>query len=156
MMRQQQFLLDVSLPALDSQRRPHRASVTGALHVPEDSMSDLNKVMLIGRIGAKPELKTTQAGDAICKLRLATSYGTQQDGKFERETLWHSVVVFGRQAENCAENLDKGRLVYVEGTLRPDEWTDKSGAVHHAREVRASHVSFLGPKVKADSQAQAA
>lgn len=107
-------------------------------------MSDLNKVMLIGRMGAKPELHKTGSGGAVCRMRVATSHGVQQEGKAERETLWHNVVVFDRLAELCAEHLDKGRLVFVEGSLRADSWRDKEGVVHDNREVRAHHVHFLG------------
>lgn len=107
-------------------------------------MTDLNKVMLIGRIGAKPELRKTQGGDAVCRLRVATSHGVRQEGQSERETLWHSVVAFDRLAELCAEHLDKGRLVYVEGALRATSWRDKEGVVHDSREVRAHNISFLG------------
>ncbi len=107
-------------------------------------MNDLNKVMLIGRIGAKPELRKTNAGDPVCRLRVATSHGVQQEGKAERETLWHTVVAFDRLAELCAEHLDKGRLVFVEGALRADSWRDKEGVVHDNREVRAHHIHFLG------------
>ena len=107
-------------------------------------MTDLNKVMLIGRIGAKPELRKTQGGDAVCRMRVATSHGVRQEGQSERETLWHSVVAFDRLAELCAEHLDKGRLVYVEGALRATSWRDKEGVVHDTREVRAHNISFLG------------
>lgn len=119
-------------------------------------MGDLNKVMLIGRLGNKPELRKLANGDPVCSLRVATSYGSQQDGKFERETLWHQVSVWGKQAEACAEHLDKGRLVYVEGTLRPDDWKDKDGVIHHGREVRAAAVYFLGNKVGEAPQVMAA
>jgi single-strand DNA-binding protein len=124
----------------DMDGRPERRLQGSAI------MGDLNKVMLIGRLGNKPELRKLGNGDAVCNLRVATSYGTQQDGKFERETLWHQVAVFGKQAESCAEHLEKGRLVYVEGALRPDDWKDKDGVIHHGREVRASQVYFLGAK----------
>jgi len=107
-------------------------------------MSDLNKVMLIGRLGGKPELLKTASGAPVCRLSVATSHGSQRDGRWERTTTWHKVVTFDRLAELCSEFLDKGRLVFVEGALRATEWKDKDGIVHHGREVRASHVRFLG------------
>jgi single-strand DNA-binding protein len=119
-------------------------------------MSDVNKVMLVGRLGAKPELRKTASGEAVCNLRVATSYTSQRSGQFERETLWHAVTVFGKQAEQCATHLDKGRVVYVEGTLRPSEWTAKDGAVHHGREVRASHVAFIDGRAGGSRAAEAA
>lgn len=110
-------------------------------------MSDLNKVLLIGRLGIKPEAKKTQGGESLARLRVATSYESSKgDGQFERETEWHNVVVFGRLADQCAEHLDKGRLVYVEGKLCSHTWTDKEGVERTEREVRAHHVHFLSSR----------
>lgn len=117
-------------------------------------MSDVNKVMLVGRLGAKPELRKTAGGDPVCNLRVATSYASQRNGQYERETLWHAVTVFGKQAEQCASHLDKGRVVYVEGTLRASEWKGKDGAVHHGREIRANHVAFIDSRGGSSSHAE--
>lgn len=107
---------------------------------------DLNKVLLIGRLGAKPELKQTQGGP-VARLRLATSWEKRTgEGASERATDWHNVVVFGRQAEACAERLDAGRLVYVEGFLHTHSWKDKEGKERSDREVRAQYVNFLYQK----------
>lgn len=109
-------------------------------------MSDLNKVLLIGRLGVKPELKQTAHGP-MTRLRVATSYERKTaEGQSERDTDWHAVVVFGRQAELCVQHLDKGRLVYVEGHLQSNTWKDKEGRDHTDREVRARQVTFLTPK----------
>lgn len=119
-------------------------------------MSDLNKVLLIGRLGSKPELRKTQGDGCVAHLNVATSHESQKaEGQFERETEWHRVVVFGRLAEQCTTHLDKGRLVYVEGTLRTNMWKDSQNVEHTEREVRARHVSFLGSRPRqADAQAQ--
>ncbi len=110
-------------------------------------MADLNKVLLIGRVGVKPEVKKTQAGDSVSRLRVATSYeASKGDGQFERETEWHNVVAFGRLADQCAEHLDKGKLVYVEGKLCSHTWTDKAGVERTDREIRAHHVHFLSSR----------
>ena len=107
---------------------------------------DLNKVLLIGRLGAKPELKQTQSGPVV-RMRLATSWERKTgEGQSERNTDWHNVVVFGRQAEACAERLDAGRLVYVEGFLHTHSWKDKDGKERSDREVRAQYVNFLYQK----------
>ena len=120
-------------------------------------MTDLNKVMLIGHLGGKPEMRKTANGTAVCQLRLATSHAVAKDGGWERDTLWHNVTVFDKLAERCCEYLDKGRLVYVEGTLRANEWTDKQGVVHDGRDIRANNVSFLGgPGGKGEVTAQQA
>lgn len=118
-------------------------------------MSDLNKVLLIGRLGNKPELRKTQGDGCVAHLNVATSHETQKaEGQFERETEWHRVVVFGRLAEQCTAHLDKGRLVYVEGTLRTNLWKDKDNVERSEREVRARHVSFLGGRPRQpDTQA---
>ena len=88
----------------------------------------LNKVMIIGRLGADPELRYTQAGQPVCYLRVATdeSY-TDKDGNRVEHTEWHSVVAFQRPAENCNQYLRKGSLVYVEGKLATRKWQDQKG-----------------------------
>ena len=107
-------------------------------------MSDLNKVMLIGRLGVKPELKTLSSGDAVTRLSVATSYQTKKDGVREERTEWHNVTVWGKSAENCVKYLDKGKLVFVEGHLHNAHWKAKDGTDRYDREVRAETVTFLG------------
>ena len=104
----------------------------------------LNKVMIIGRLGADPELRYTQAGQPICSLRVATdeSY-TDKDGNRVERTEWHSVVAFQRSAENCNQYLRKGSLVYVEGKLATRKWRDQSGQDRYTTEIRAERVQFL-------------
>ena len=82
-------------------------------------MASVNKVILIGNLGAKPELKYLPSGQAVCELRLATNevFNDKNNQKQER-TEWHSVVVWGKTGENCAQYLDKGRSVYIEGRLQ--------------------------------------
>ena len=88
----------------------------------------LNKVMLIGRLGRDPELRYTQNGTPVASLNVATdeSY-TDRDGNKVERTEWHRVSVFQRQAENCANYLAKGSLVYVEGSLQTRKWQDQQG-----------------------------
>lgn len=113
----------------------------------------LNRVMIIGRLGADPELRYTQAGQPICSMRIATdeSY-TDKDGNRVERTEWHSVVVFGKTADYCNQFLRKGSLVYVEGKLATRKWQDKNGQDRYTTEIRADHVQFLekrengGPK----------
>jgi single-strand DNA-binding protein len=104
----------------------------------------LNKVMLIGRLGRDPELRYTQTGSPVASLRMATdeSY-TDKDGNRVERTEWHSVVVFQRAAENCANYLAKGSLVFVEGSLQTRKWQDQQGQDRYTTEVKAARVQFL-------------
>ena len=104
----------------------------------------LNKVMIIGRLGADPELRYTQSGQPICSLRVATdeSY-TDKDGNRVERTEWHRVSVFGKAAENCNQYLGKGSLVYVEGKLATRKWQDQNGQERYTTEIRAERVQFL-------------
>jgi single-strand DNA-binding protein len=110
--------------------------------------ASVNKVILIGNLGADPELRYTPGGTAVVDLRIATNrrYKTR-DGDWQEETEWHSVVVWSKQAENCKEYLAKGRTVYIEGRLQTRSWDDqKSGQKRYKTEVVADTVQFLGGK----------
>ena len=104
----------------------------------------LNKVMIIGHLGADPELRYTQSGSPVTTLRIATdeSY-TDRDGNRVERTEWHRVVVFQRAAENCNQYLRKGSLVYVEGKLSTRKWQDQNGQDRYTTEIRADRVQFL-------------
>lgn len=111
----------------------------------------LNKVMLIGRLGADPQLHygggSAGSGSAICRLSVATSDSyTDRDGNRVERTEWHNVVAFQRTAENCANFLAKGSLVYVEGSLQTRKWEDKEGQTRYTTEIRAQRVLFLDRK----------
>lgn len=116
-------------------------------------MSSLNKVFLIGRLGADPEVRHTASGVAVASLSVATdeSY-TSKDGQKVEKTEWHRVVVWGKQAEFCGNYLRKGRLVYVEGKLETRKWTDKEGHERYTTEINAHNVRALD---KAQNQNQA-
>lgn len=104
----------------------------------------LNKVMIIGRLGRDPELRYSQSGAPICSLSVATdeSY-TDRDGNKVDRTEWHRVSVFQRAAENCANYLAKGSLVFVEGNLQTRKWQDQQGQDRYTTEIRAMRVQFL-------------
>ena len=108
-------------------------------------MASLNKVMIIGRLGADPELRFTQGNTAVATMRIATSesWTDKQSGEKKEQTEWHRVIVWGRQGENCEKYLKKGSLVYVDGGLRTREWQDKDGNRRWTTEVRAQRVQFL-------------
>lgn len=108
----------------------------------------LNKVILIGRLGAAPELKYfPNGGSAMCRFRVATddSY-TDREGQRVERTEWHNVVTFNKQAETCNNFLGKGSLVYVEGSLQTRKWEDGNGQNHFMTEIRAQRVLFLDRK----------
>jgi single-strand DNA-binding protein len=107
----------------------------------------VNKVTLIGNLGADPETRSTSSGMVVCNLRVATSYRRKDaQGNWNEETEWHSVVVFGKTAENCQQYLSKGKKVYVEGRLQTRKWQDKEGRDRYSTEVVAHEVKFLSPK----------
>ena len=106
----------------------------------------INKVILIGNLGADPEVRFTPSGQAVANFRIATSESWNDKGtgqKVER-TEWHRIVVWGKLAELCGEYLKKGRQCYVEGRLQTREWTDKEGKKNWTTEVVANTVQFLG------------
>lgn len=107
----------------------------------------LNRVMIIGRLGADPDHRYTQSGQPVCSLRIATdeSY-TDKDGNRVERTEWHSVVVFGKTADHCNQFLHKGSLVYVEGKLATRKWQDQNGQDRYSTEIRADRVQFLDRK----------
>ncbi len=104
----------------------------------------VNKVIIIGNLGANPELKYLPSGQAVCEMRLATTdtYNDKQGQRQER-TEWHRVVCWGKTAENAAKYLEKGRQVYVEGRLQTRSWDDKDGNKRYTTEIVAQQVVFL-------------
>lgn len=101
-------------------------------------MSSLNKVQLMGRLGADPEMRRTQAGDTIANLRLATSetWRDKASGEKRERTEWHQVVIFNQRLAEVAEKyLKKGNLVFVEGMLCTRSWEDQSGQKRYTTEV---------------------
>ena len=101
---------------------------------------NLNKAILIGRLGQDPELRHTQNNMAVCNFSLATS----DTYKEQERTEWHRIVVWGRQAEIAAKYLAKGRLVYVEGRLQTREYNDRDGNQRRSTEIVARDIQFLG------------
>jgi len=107
-------------------------------------MASINKVILIGHLGQDPELRHTGSGTAVCNLSLATDESYTKDGgeRVER-TEWHRIVAWGRLAETCDQYLEKGRQVYVEGSLQTREWQDNDGNTRQTTEIKARTVQFL-------------
>ena len=107
-------------------------------------MGSVNKVILIGNLGADPELKYTPSQRPLCNLRIATTeVYKDKSGQRQEKTEWHRVTGWGDQAENCNKYLSKGRSVYVEGRLQTRSY-DKDGQKHYATDIVADRVVFLG------------
>jgi len=105
----------------------------------------VNKVILIGNLGADPEMRFTQGGQAVANFRIATSESwTDKGGQKQERTEWHRIVVWGKLAELCGQYLAKGRQCYVEGRMQTREWNDKEGKKNYTTEVVANQVTFLG------------
>ena len=107
-------------------------------------MAGLNKVMVIGNLGADPEMRYTADGNAMTSFRVAASRSyTAPDGERREETEWFSVVAWRKLAEQCSQYLQKGRRVYVEGRLRTRSWDTPEGQKRYRTEVVADRVLFL-------------
>lgn len=108
-------------------------------------MSGVNKVIVIGRLGTDPEVKTVTSGQTVCRLSVATSENwTDREGQKQERTEWHRIVVWGKMAEICGQHLSKGRQVYVEGKLQTRSWEDQQGQKKYTTEIVANSVQFLG------------
>lgn len=111
----------------------------------------VNKVILIGRLGADPELKYMPSGDPVANFNLATDESYRdKDGNTKEKTEWHRIVAFRRLAEICGEYLKKGKLVYIEGKIQSRSWEDKNGVKRYTTEVVANAMQMLGKKGEID------
>ena len=111
----------------------------------------LNKVMVIGNLGADPEMRYTANGSAVTEFRVAVNRNyTTNDGERREETEWFRIVTWNRLAETCSQYLSKGRQVYVEGRLRTRSWEGQDGVTRYTTEVIAQEVRFLGSRRDAE------
>jgi single stranded DNA-binding protein len=110
-------------------------------------MASVNKVILVGNLGADPEMRYLPSGEAVANLRLATTdTWKDKDGNKQEATEWHRVSFFGRQAEVCGQYLKKGSQIYVEGSIRTRKWQDKEGQDRYSTEIkRRSHADAGRP-----------
>ena len=109
-------------------------------------MASVNKVILVGNLGADPESRFAPSGDAICNIRLATTENWKDKATGERReaTEWHRVTFYGRLAEIAGQYLRKGSQVYIEGSLRTRKWQDQNGQDRYTTEIRADEMKMLG------------
>lgn len=119
-------------------------------------MSDLNKVMIIGRLGADPEQRYMPSGKAVANIRVATSekWKDKQTGDMQERTEWHSVTAYDKLAEIIAEYLRKGSQVYIEGKLQTRKWQDKEGKDRYTTEIIAQQLQMLGGKPQGERPAR--
>ena len=114
-------------------------------------MSGVNKVILVGNLGANPEMRYTQGGSAVANLRIATTERwTDRTGQKQETTEWHRVVLFGKTAEIAGQYLTKGRQVYIEGRIRTRQWQDQSGQKRYTTEIVATNMTLLGGRTATD------
>lgn len=106
----------------------------------------INKAIILGNLGADPEMRESKAGMAIANLRIATTSRAKKDGEWADFTEWHSVTCFGKTAENVGRFCSKGKQVYVEGRIQTRKWEDKEGNNRYSTEVVADIIKFLGGK----------
>lgn len=111
-------------------------------------MSDLNACSFTGRLGADPVLKFSPSGNAILSLRVASNYRKNKNGQWGDETLWLTVVLFGKRAETVAPLLAKGKQIAFSGRLEQDSWTTRDGETKTRLQVIANDVSPIGPRVE--------
>jgi single-strand DNA-binding protein len=109
-------------------------------------MAGVNKVILIGNLGADPEVKYLSNGTTVANFRMATTENRVNRSSGEKTTIteWHRIVAFGRLAEICGEYLSKGKQVYIEGRIRTRSWEDKDGNRKFATEIIANQMQMLG------------
>ncbi|MFN2274804.1 MAG: single-stranded DNA-binding protein [Anaerolineales bacterium] len=105
----------------------------------------VNKAILVGNLGADPEVRHTAGGTPVANFRIATTENyTNRDGQRESRTEWHRIVAFGKLAEICGQYLKKGKQVYIEGRIQTREWEDQSGNKKYTTEIVANQMQMLG------------
>jgi single-strand DNA-binding protein len=112
-------------------------------------MASVNKVILVGNLGADPELRYTSSGTPVASFSLATrEQWTNKGGEKGEKTEWHKIVAWGRLGEICGEYLHKGKQVYIEGRLQTRSWEDRDGNKRYSTEIVAQTMQMLGPAGK--------
>lgn len=113
-------------------------------------MASVNKVILVGHLGADPELRTFSNGDPVCSLRIATTdtWKDKASGEKREATEWHRVVLYRKLAEIANQYLRKGAQVYIEGRIRTRKWQDKDGQDRYTTEIEANEMTMLGNKAQ--------
>ena len=107
----------------------------------------INKVILIGNLGADPEIRYTQSGSQVATFNVATTERWKgQDGNMQEQTEWHRIVAWSKLAEICGQYLHKGSRVYIEGRLQTRKWQDQNGVDRYTTEIIAREMKMLSPR----------
>lgn len=119
-------------------------------------MASVNKVILVGNLGADPETRYMPNGDAVCNIRIATteSWKDKSSGEKKEMTEWHRVVFYRRLAEIAGQYLKKGTPVYIEGRIRTRKWQNKEGQAQYITEIEATEMQMFGRRESFDQQEQ--
>nr|WKN38203.1 single-stranded DNA-binding protein [Tunicatimonas sp. TK19036] len=108
-------------------------------------MAGVNKVILVGNLGADPEVRHLESGSKVANISIATSESyTNRNGERVEQTEWHRVELWDRLADLCEKYLSKGRTVYIEGKIRTNEYQDKDGITRYDKRIRATNMTFVG------------
>lgn len=112
----------------------------------------INKAILIGNLGADPEMRYTQSGSAVASFNMATTESwKKQDGSKEEQTEWHRIVAFAKLGEICGQYLSKGSKVYIEGRIQTRQWEDRDGNKRYTTEIVARDMKMLSPRQEGGS-----
>jgi len=111
-------------------------------------MASVNKVIVVGNLGADPETRYMPSGDAVCNFSVATTdkWKDKQSGEWKEATTWHRISAFGKLAEICGQYLKKGSQIYCEGKLQTRKFTDAAGVEKYSTEIRLDSMQMLGGK----------
>ena len=116
----------------------------------------INKAIIVGNLGADPELRYTQSGTAVASFRVATTERWKgQDGQMQEQTEWHSCNAWGKLAEICGKYLQKGSKVYIEGSINTRKWQDKTGADRYSTEIKVREMKMLDSRGGGDRSGSA-
>ncbi len=121
-------------------------------------MSTFNRIIVVGNLGKDPELRYSPQGLPICSFSLATNERQKDSktGEVIENTIWYRANIFGRKAETAAQYLQKGAPVYVDGKLKPEEWTDRDGNRRYTLNINASDFNFIGSSASREEAPQTA
>lgn len=109
-------------------------------------MAGVNKVILLGNLGADPEVRHLESGSVVANISIATSESYVKNGQRMEQTEWHRVELWDRLAELCEKYLSKGNTVYIEGKIRTNTYQDKDGVTRYDKRIRATNMTFVGGK----------
>ena len=116
-------------------------------------MAGVNKVILVGNLGADPEIRHLESGSKVANISIATSESyTNRNGERVEQTEWHRVELWDRLADLCEKYLSKGRTVYIEGKIRTNEYQDKEGITRYDKRIRATNMTFVGGRNEESSE----